>query len=137
VNGATLAQKIWCKITAGNDRLSQSICLANLAVQGAQQNAAPAQPIAAVARPRWTRKPRLAGRHRRDRNLCYAQHWRAHISAPPQTRAKNRTTAVIHPVISAHCAPKIDREWRTTHILAGVIALLCVAVAVVVAVRYF
>jgi hypothetical protein len=43
VNGATLAQ-IWCKITASNDWLSQSICLANLAVQGAQQNAAPAQP---------------------------------------------------------------------------------------------
>jgi hypothetical protein len=50
VNGATLAQ-IWCKITASNDWLSQSICLANLAVQGAQQNVAPAQPIAAVAPP--------------------------------------------------------------------------------------
>jgi hypothetical protein len=50
VNGATLAQ-IWCKITASNDWLSQSICLANLAVQGAQQNAAPAQPTAAVAHP--------------------------------------------------------------------------------------
>jgi hypothetical protein len=50
VNGATLAQ-IWCKIIASNDWLSQSICLANLAVQGSQQNAAPAQPIAAVARP--------------------------------------------------------------------------------------
>lgn len=50
MNGATLAQ-IWCKITASNDWLSQSICLANLAVQGAQQNAAPAQPIAGVARP--------------------------------------------------------------------------------------
>jgi hypothetical protein len=58
VNGATLAQ-IWCKITASNDWLSQSICLANLAVQGAQQNVAPAQPIAAVAPPRWTRRPRL------------------------------------------------------------------------------
>jgi hypothetical protein len=50
VNGTTLAQ-IWCKITASNDWLSQSICFANLAVQGAQQNATPAQPIAAVARP--------------------------------------------------------------------------------------
>ena len=50
MNGATLAQ-IWCKITASNDWLSQSICLANLAVQGAQQNAAPAQPIATVPRP--------------------------------------------------------------------------------------
>jgi hypothetical protein len=66
VNGATLAQKIWCKITASNDWLSQSICLANLAVQGAQQNAAPAQPIAAVARPpmdpqaalSWSSSPR-------------------------------------------------------------------------------
>jgi hypothetical protein len=34
-------------------------------------------------------------------------------------------------------APKIDREWRTTLILAGVVALLCVAVAVVAASRYF
>jgi hypothetical protein len=34
-------------------------------------------------------------------------------------------------------APKIDREWRMTLILAGVVALLCVAVAVVVALRYF
>jgi hypothetical protein len=33
--------------------------------------------------------------------------------------------------------PKIDREWRTTLLLAGVIALLCVAIVVVVAVRYF
>ena len=32
--------------------------------------------------------------------------------------------------------PKIDREWRTTLLLAGVIALLCVAIVVVVAVRY-
>ena len=34
-------------------------------------------------------------------------------------------------------APKIDREWQKTIILAGVVALLCVAIAVVVAVRYF
>ena len=33
--------------------------------------------------------------------------------------------------------PKIDRGWRMTLILAGVIALSCVAIAVVVAVRYF
>jgi hypothetical protein len=33
--------------------------------------------------------------------------------------------------------PKIDREWRTTLLLAGVIALLCVAIVVVVAMRYF
>ena len=34
-------------------------------------------------------------------------------------------------------APKIDRGWRMTLILACVIAMLCVAIAVVVAVRYF
>jgi hypothetical protein len=34
-------------------------------------------------------------------------------------------------------APKIDREWRTTLILASVAALLFVAVAIEVAVRYF
>jgi hypothetical protein len=34
-------------------------------------------------------------------------------------------------------APKIDREWRTTLILASVVALLSVAVAIEVAVRYF
>ncbi len=33
--------------------------------------------------------------------------------------------------------PKIDREWRTTLILAGVVALLCVAVVIVAASRYF
>ena len=34
-------------------------------------------------------------------------------------------------------APKIDRGWRTTLILAGVIALLSAAVAIEVAARYF
>jgi len=34
-------------------------------------------------------------------------------------------------------APKIDREWRTTLILASVAALLSVAVAIEVAARYF
>ena len=34
-------------------------------------------------------------------------------------------------------APKIDREWRKTIILAGVIVLLCMAIAVVAASRYF
>jgi hypothetical protein len=33
--------------------------------------------------------------------------------------------------------PKIDHEWRTTLILAGVIALLCVAIVIVAAMRYF
>jgi hypothetical protein len=33
--------------------------------------------------------------------------------------------------------PKIDREWRTTLILAGVIALLCVAIVIKAAMRYF
>jgi hypothetical protein len=33
--------------------------------------------------------------------------------------------------------PKIPREWRTTLILASVAALLSVAVAIEVAVRYF
>ena len=33
--------------------------------------------------------------------------------------------------------PKIDREWRTTLILAGMIALLSAALAIEVAVRYF
>lgn len=33
--------------------------------------------------------------------------------------------------------PKIDPEWQKTIILAGVIALLYMAIAVVVAVRYF
>jgi hypothetical protein len=36
-----------------------------------------------------------------------------------------------------HRAPKIDREWRTTIILAGVAALLSAAVAIVMAGRYF
>jgi hypothetical protein len=34
-------------------------------------------------------------------------------------------------------APKIDREWRTTLILAGAVALLCLAVVVVAAMRSF
>ena len=34
-------------------------------------------------------------------------------------------------------APKIDREWRTTLILASVAALLCAALAIEVAARYF
>jgi hypothetical protein len=34
-------------------------------------------------------------------------------------------------------APKIDREWRTTIILVGVIAFLSAAVAIEVAARYF
>jgi hypothetical protein len=33
--------------------------------------------------------------------------------------------------------PKIDREWRTTFILASVAALLSLAVVVVVAMRNF
>jgi hypothetical protein len=33
--------------------------------------------------------------------------------------------------------PKIDREWRTTLILAGVIALLSAAITIEVATRYF
>jgi hypothetical protein len=33
--------------------------------------------------------------------------------------------------------PKIDRAWRTTLALTGVIALLSVAVVIVAAVRYF
>jgi hypothetical protein len=34
-------------------------------------------------------------------------------------------------------APKIDREWRTTLILASMIALLSAALAIEAAVRYF
>lgn len=34
-------------------------------------------------------------------------------------------------------APKIDPEWRTTIILAGVALLLSAAVAIEVAARYF
>ena len=93
MNGATLAQ-IWCKITASNDWLSQSICLANLAVQGAQQNAAaPAQPIAAVARPRWIRKPRLlAGSSSpRSRSLLRSTLARAYFrtAANPRKRSNH------------------------------------------------
>ena len=33
--------------------------------------------------------------------------------------------------------PKINPEWRTTLILAGVIALLCVALVIKAAMRYF
>ena len=33
--------------------------------------------------------------------------------------------------------PKIDREWRMTIILAGVIALLCVAIVIEAAMRNF
>jgi hypothetical protein len=33
--------------------------------------------------------------------------------------------------------PKVDHEWRTTFILAGVAALLCAAIVVVAALRYF
>ena len=33
--------------------------------------------------------------------------------------------------------PKTDHEWRTTLALAGVIALLCVAIVIVAAMRYF
>jgi hypothetical protein len=33
--------------------------------------------------------------------------------------------------------PKIDREWRTTLILAGVIALLCVTIVIKAAMIYF
>jgi hypothetical protein len=33
--------------------------------------------------------------------------------------------------------PNIDHEWRTTIVLAGVIALLCVAIVIVAAMRYF
>jgi hypothetical protein len=33
--------------------------------------------------------------------------------------------------------PKIDSEWRTTIILAGVIALLCVAIVIISEMRYF
>jgi hypothetical protein len=40
------------------------------------------------------------------------------------------------PVKTPLHAPKIDREWRMTLILAGVAALLCVAVAIEVAARY-
>jgi hypothetical protein len=32
---------------------------------------------------------------------------------------------------------KIDSEWRTTLVLAGVIALLCVAILIMAAMRYF
>ena len=41
------------------------------------------------------------------------------------------------PVKTPRRGPKIDREWQMTIILAGVIALLCMAIAVVVASRYF
>jgi hypothetical protein len=41
------------------------------------------------------------------------------------------------PVKTPLRTPKIDREWRTTIILAGVMALLSVAVAIEVAARYF
>jgi hypothetical protein len=34
-------------------------------------------------------------------------------------------------------APKVDSEWRTTLILAGVAVLLSAAVAIEVAARYF
>jgi hypothetical protein len=33
--------------------------------------------------------------------------------------------------------PKTDHEWRITLILAGVIALLCVAIVIMAAMRYF
>jgi signal transduction histidine kinase len=33
--------------------------------------------------------------------------------------------------------PKVNHEWRTTFILAVVIALLCVAIVIVAAMRYF
>jgi hypothetical protein len=33
--------------------------------------------------------------------------------------------------------PKIDREWRTTLVLAGVIALLCVTIVIKAAMIYF
>jgi hypothetical protein len=39
--------------------------------------------------------------------------------------------------VKAPFRSKIDREWRTTLILASVAALLSVAVAIEVAVRYF
>ena len=40
------------------------------------------------------------------------------------------------PVKTPLHAPKIDREWRMTLILAGVAALLCVAAAIEVAGPY-
>jgi hypothetical protein len=33
--------------------------------------------------------------------------------------------------------PKIEHEWRTTILLAGVIAVLCGAVVIMAAIRYF
>jgi hypothetical protein len=33
--------------------------------------------------------------------------------------------------------PKIDHDWRTTFLLAGVITVLCVAIVIKAAVRYF
>jgi hypothetical protein len=33
--------------------------------------------------------------------------------------------------------PKIEQEWRTTLILAGVIAVLCVTIVIMAAMRYF
>jgi hypothetical protein len=33
--------------------------------------------------------------------------------------------------------PKIDHDWRTTILLAGVIAVLCVAIVIMAAIRYF
>jgi hypothetical protein len=41
------------------------------------------------------------------------------------------------PVKTPLRVPKIHREWRTTLILAGVIALLCGAIVIVAAMRYF
>jgi len=32
--------------------------------------------------------------------------------------------------------PKIDHDWRTTILLAGVIAVLCVAIVIIAAMRY-
>ena len=43
----------------------------------------------------------------------------------------------LGPVKTPLRPPKIDPEWQKTIILAGVIALLYMAIAVVVAVRYF
>jgi hypothetical protein len=41
------------------------------------------------------------------------------------------------PVKTTRRYPKIAPEWRTTLVLAGVIALLCVAIVIMAAMRYF
>jgi hypothetical protein len=41
------------------------------------------------------------------------------------------------PVKTPQRDPKIDQDWRTTILLAGVIAVLCGAVVIMAAIRYF